>query len=131
MANKSPVQDGLIDYRTQKQVDTQKRILEAFESLKRGKSNVSISAVAKKAGVSTVTIYKYTEIADKIKGIRDGETTKRVKKRNNVTINQLEIINQGLELKIEELKKENAELKKRIEVQNGQIFELKNEMSKA
>ena len=131
MANKSPVQDGLIYYRIQKQMDTQKRILDAFESLKRGKSNVSISAVAKKAGVSTATIYKYPEIADKIKGIRDGETTKRVKKRNNVTINQLEIINQGLELKIEELKKENAELKKRIEVQNGQIFELKNEMSKA
>ena len=131
MANKSPIQEGLIDYRTQKQVDTQKRILEAFESLKRGKSNVSISAVAKKAGISTVTIYKYPEIADKIKGIRDGEITQRVKKRNNVTINQLEIINQGLEIKIEELKKENAELKKRIEVQNGQIFELKNEMSKA
>lgn len=128
MANKSPVQDGLIDYRAQKQIDTQKRILEAFESLKRGKSNVSISAVAKKAGVSTVTIYKYPEIADKIKGIRDGETLKRVKKRNNVTTSQLEVINQGLELKIEELKKENKELKNRIEIQNGEIFKLKNKM---
>ncbi|KEI77744.1 hypothetical protein N452_03635 [Clostridium botulinum A2 117] len=128
MANKKPLQEGLAEYRSKRKLETQEKILRAFESLKRSNLKVSVSAVAKKAEVSTVTIYKYPEIADKIKWYRDGETVKRVKKRKNVTINQLEIINQGLELKIEELKKENQELKKRIEVQNGEIFELKNQI---
>lgn len=105
IANNNPIQKGLVDYRNKKKLDTQKKILKAFDALKRSNSKVSISAIAKKAGVSTVTIYKYPEIADKIKGYRDGEITKHIKKRKNITINQLEIINQGLELKIEELKK--------------------------
>ena len=128
MANNNPMQEGLVDYRNKKKLDTQEKILKAFDALKRSNSKVSISSVAKRADVSTVTIYKYPEIADKIKGYRDRETTKHIKKRKNITINQLEIINQGLELKIEELKKENQELKKRIEVQNGEIFELRNEI---
>lgn len=128
MANNNPLQEGLVEYRNRKKLDTQEKILKAFDSLKRNNSKVSISAVAKRADVSTVTIYKYPEIANKIKGYRDGETTKHIKKRKNITINQLEIINQGLELKIEELKKENQELKKRIEVQNGEIFELRNKI---
>lgn len=126
MANKTPSQNGLIDYRRQRQIDTQNKIIEAFESIKRSTKKMSINSVAKKAGVSTVTVYKYPELADKIKGFRDGSPTKRIKKRSNVTINQLETINQGLEMKIEELKKENEALRKRIEVQNGEIFKLKN-----
>lgn len=126
MANKTPLQDGLISYRKQRQIDTQTKIIEAFKSIKRSNKKMSINAVAKKSGISTVTIYKYPELADKIKGFRDGEPIKRIKKRSNVTISQLEIINQGLEMKIEELKKENEALRKRIEVQNGEIFRLKN-----
>lgn len=126
MANKTPLQDGLMNYRKQRQIDTQTKIVEAFETIKRSNKKMSISLVAKKAGISTVTIYKYPELADKIKGFRDGEPVKRIRKRSNVTISQLEIINQGLEMKIEELKKENEALRKRIEVQNGEIFKLRN-----
>ncbi|MFL0198821.1 hypothetical protein ACJDU8_25200 [Clostridium sp. WILCCON 0269] len=128
MANKTPSQNGLIDYRKQRQIDTQNKIIEAFESIKRSNKKMSINSVAKKAGVSTVTVYKYHELAEKIKGFRDGIHTKRIKKRSNVTVNQLEIINQGLEMKIEELKRENEALRKRIEVQNGELFALKNNL---
>lgn len=126
MANKTPLQDGLVNYRKQIQTNTQAKIIEAFESIKRSNKKMSINSVAKKAGISTVTVYKYPELADKIKRFRDGESVKRIKKRSNVTVSQLDIINQGLEMKIEELKKENEALRKRIEVQNGEIFRLKN-----
>ncbi|MGE7763836.1 hypothetical protein [Peribacillus sp. NPDC096540] len=51
-----------------------------------------------------------------------------VKKRKNTTASQLEVINQGVEKKVEELAQENEWLKKRIEIQNGQIQELKKQL---
>lgn len=125
MPNYNPPQNGLNHYREQKKADTEQRIKSAFESLKSGKREVNINAVAKKAGVSTVTLYKYTELAKQIKGYRDKPSSPRVKKRQNTTLAQLDVINQGLERKIEELTKENEWLKKRNEVQNGEIQELK------
>ncbi|WP_062354685.1 DUF6262 family protein [Bacillus kwashiorkori] len=125
MPNYNPPQTGLNRYREQKRAETEHKIKTAFESLKKGKKEVNINAVAKKAGVSTVTVYKYTELAEQIKKYRDKPASPRVKKRQNTTLAQLEVINQGLVRKIEELTKENEWLKKRIEIQNGEIQEMK------
>lgn len=57
--------------------------------------------------------------------VEDKPSSSRIRKRQNTTLTQLEVINQGLERKVEELTKENEWIKKRIEVQNGEIQELK------
>jgi len=123
--NHNPSQKGLEKHRQAKKKESEAKIREAFESLKNAKKDVNINAVAKKAGLSNVTVYKYKELAEEIKNYRDKPSAPRIKKRQNVTVAQLQVINQGLEQKVEELQKENEWLKNRVEAQNGEIRKLK------
>ena len=125
MPNYIPTQDGLKKYREECKRQTKEKIISAINDLKKAKKEININAVARESGVSTVTIYKYKDLANEIKGYRDNVSKNAIKKRNNVSLMQLQVINEGLQLKVEELQKENEWLKKRIEVQNGEIQELR------
>jgi len=55
---------GLNRYKEQKKIETEQKIKDAFESLKRNKKDVNINSIAKMAGISAVTVYKYSELAE-------------------------------------------------------------------
>lgn len=120
MSNTQPNMGGLKKYQANKKEAVRHRIVLAIRKMKKEKKEINIRSVAKESGVSTVTIYKYTDLANQIKNLRDKKNS-QVKIRYTENYHQTEIINQGLQMKVDELLKENAFLKKRIEVQNGII----------
>ncbi len=120
MSNSQPNMGGLKKYQVNKKEAVRHRIVMAIRKMKKEKKEINIRSVAKESGVSTVTIYKYTDLANQIKNLRDKKNS-QVKIRYTENYHQIEIINQGLQMKVDELLKENAYLKKRIEIQNGII----------
>jgi thiamine pyrophosphate-dependent acetolactate synthase large subunit-like protein len=129
MPNYKPSQSGLERYRQNRKEETEQKIKEAIETLRKAKKPVNFNSVSQTAGLSTVTLYKYNELAELIRSYRDNHSVhQKIKKRVNVTVAQLEVINQGLERKVEELTEENKWLQKRIEFQNGEILELKKQL---
>ena len=121
MPNPKPNLGGLRKYQVKKKGDTIKKVRDAVKALRKATNPINFKTVSEKSGVSTVTIYKYPELVDLIRHYRDGCLGKRVKRRINITIAQLEVINEGLEMKIQELIKENNWYKKRIEAQNQEL----------
>ena len=128
MPNPKPNLVGLKKYHVKKKEETIKKVKDAVKTLRKATKPVNFKTVADKSGVSTVTIYKYSELVDLIKHYRDVNSGNCVKRRANVTIAQLEVINQGLEMKIQELRKENNWYMKRIEVQNLELEFLRKEI---
>lgn len=129
MSNHTPSQEGLKYYREQHQAETKRKILEAIDDLKLERKDVNICTVAKKAEISTVTLYKYKDLVENIRNIRDKRKPPQLKKYDKVGLEPLRVINDGLQLKVEELQMENGWLKKRIEFQNGQIHELRTKIN--
>ena len=127
MPNPKPNLGGLKKYQVKKKEETIKKVRDAVKALRKKTRPVNFKTVSEKSGVSTVTIYKYSELVELIRYYRDGNSG-HVKKRNNVTIAQLELINEGLEMKLQELKKENNWYMKRIEVQNLELEFLRKEI---
>ena len=125
MPNPTPTLGGLREYQVKRKEETIKKVKDAVKALKKTTKSVNFRTVSEKSGVSTVTIYKYSELVDLVNHYRNGYSEKRVKRRNNVTIAQLEVINEGLAMKVQELKKENNWYMKRIEVQNLELEFLK------
>lgn len=125
MANKQPQQGGLNDYRARKKQETVFKVEDAVNYLKEHRKPININSVAKQSGVSSVTIYKYPELIKLIKGSKTPVSHRRPEGNSN-NVAQMQVIIDGLKLKNEELIKENELLKKRIEIQNGEIYELRH-----
>ena len=130
MPNPKPNLGGLKTYQVKKKEETIKKIKDAIKMLRKATKPINFKTVSEKSGVSTVTIYKYSDLADLVRHYRDGHSGKRIKRRINVTIAQLEVINEGLEMKAQELKKENNWYMNRIEVQNLELEFLRKEIGK-
>lgn len=128
MANKQPQQSGLNSYRARKKQETVSRVEDAVKYLKEHRKTVNINSVANQSGVSSVTIYKYPELIKLIKGSKSTASRPRPEGNSN-NVAQMQVIIDGLRLKNEELIKENELLKKRIEIQNGEIYELRHKQS--
>lgn len=128
MPNPTPTLGGLREYQVKRKEETIKKVRDAVKVLKKTAKSVNFKTVSEKSGVSTVTIYKYSELVDLVNHYRNGYSEKRVKRRSNVTIAQIEVINEGLAMKVQELKKENNWYMKRIEVQNLELEFLKKEI---
>lgn len=128
MPNAKPNLAGLREYQVKKKEATIKKVRNAVRALRKATRPVNFKTASEKSGVSTVTIYKYSELVNLIRHYRDGHSKNRVKRRTNVTITQLEVINDGLVMKIQELKKENNWYRKRIEVQNLELEFLRKEI---
>ncbi len=124
MANKNPQQKGLDDYRKAKRIETANKIEEAILYLKKHRKPVNINSVSAQSGVSSVTIYKYPELVEKIKGTKTS-IKERKPEGNAQSVARMQVIIDGLKLKNDELLKENEQLKRRIEIQNGEIYELR------
>lgn len=127
--NKNPVQKGLAAYRENKKLETDKKIEDAIAFLKKHHKPININSVANQAGVSSVTIYKRPELASKIKSCRSRTVRNRKIEGLSPNLAQMQVVIDGLKMKNEELVKENALLKQRISVQNGEIFELRKAIS--
>jgi len=128
MPNAKPNLVGLKEYQFKKKEETIRKVKDAVKALRKATKPINFKTVSERSRISTVTIYKYSELVDLIMKYRDGHSGKRVKRRTNVTIAQLEVINEGLEMKIQELKKENNWYMKRIEVQNLELEFLRKEV---
>lgn len=128
MPNPKPNLGGLREYQIKAKEETIKKVRDAVKALRKATKPINFKTVSERSGVSTVTIYKYSELVDLVSHYRNGNSGKRVKRRTNVTIAQLEVINEGLEMKIQELKKENDWYMKRIEVQNLELEFLRKEI---
>jgi len=128
MPNPKPNLAGLKKYQIDKKEETIINVRHAVRALRKMTKPINFKTVSEKSGVSTVTIYKYPELVDLITHYRDGNSGKRIKRRTNVTIAQLEAINEGLEMKIQELTKENNWYRKRIEMQNLDLEFLRKEI---
>ncbi len=129
MPNKNPQQTGLEAYRNRCKENTFDNVRNAIQNLKKQKKAININAVAKEARVSNVTIYKYSELVDEINACKNQKIPRVNKMIKNINVNQMQVIIDGLEMKIEELQKENEWFKKRIEVQNGEIYELRKSIN--
>lgn len=127
--NKNPVQYGLAAYRENKKLETDKKIEEAIAFLKKHHKPININSVANQAGVSNVTIYKRPELVNKIKSCCNRNVRNRKIEGISPNLAQMQVVIDGLKMKNEELLKENAALKQRIAVQNGEIFELRKALS--
>lgn len=125
MANKQPQQSGLNDYRARKKQETVYKVEDAVKYLKAHRKPVNINSVANQSGVSSVTIYKYPELVKMIKSSKPSMSQRKPEGNNN-SVAQMQVIIDGLKLKNEELLKENELLKKRVEIQNGEIYELRH-----
>lgn len=69
MNNESNIQ-GLINSRKQEHLETMERIKLTINVLKQSGKPITVMAVAKKAGCSRTTIYKYPEIIERIHGLQ-------------------------------------------------------------
>ena len=128
MPNPKPNLGGLREYQIKTKEETIKKVRDAVKVLRKATKPINFKTVSEKSGVSTVTIYKYSELVDLVSQYRNSNSRKRIKRRINVTIAQIEVINDGLEMKIQELKKENNWYMKRIEVQNLELEFLRKEI---
>lgn len=125
MPNNTPQQLGLESYRAKRKKNTFDSIRNAIQSLKKQRKVININSVAKEANISNVTIYKYPELIDEINIAKGQKSAKQRKSMKSANMAQMQVIIDGLEMRAEELQKENNWLKKRIEVQNGEIQELR------
>lgn len=146
MSNQHNIQ-GLIKSRKQEHLKTMEEIKIAIDTLKQAGKPITIMAVAKKAGCSRTTIYKYPEIIERIQGLqaraskgkRTDSSENRVQQKQNADrvraqYDKIKKLEQELNLamlqlvNMEDLQREASKLRATNERLQGQKTDLQREI---
>ncbi len=129
-------QSGLLRYSEQRKKETEIKVRNTLDKMKREGRDINYEAVAQEAGVSRATLYNNNDLREEIALIKNEEVERRKKKLVNEEkdkikcldskvaelrsiINKLEIDKKNLIVQLvdmEHLKDQNQQLKKRLNI---------------
>ncbi|ATF10211.1 DUF6262 family protein [Candidatus Enterovibrio altilux] len=115
---------GLKSNAGKKKKEALKKTDEAIKRLIKKKEVINFNTVAEEAGVSKAWLYKESDIAERIKRIRDQSSDKKavaVKASTKRSDSSKDALISTLKAKVRELETENSELKKQLEVVYGKF----------
>lgn len=127
--------NGLLEHSKKRNEETITKVNKAILSLKRSKKKITITAVAKKAGIATATIYNNPSLKERITQLKDLEgdnipdsdktATGRLKSPYIIKIDKLKSKVDSLQTEIEQLKLEKGLLLGKLKDSESNNLELK------
>lgn len=124
--------EGLLIYHKNRNLETIEKVNIAITSLKKGKKKITITAVAKKAGVAVASIYNNPTLKERIDQLKEIENCKicceasdKPKNLKDIKIDELKGIINKLQLELEDEKKKNSLLLGHLERKSSENLELK------
>ncbi len=117
---------GLASSAASKKEATLKKTETAISELIKANDIINFNTVAEKAGVSKAWLYRETDIAGRIKRLRDQQANqepKAYKETQRASDASKSALVTTLKARVKELESENRELKKQLEVVYGKLHE--------
>ncbi len=117
---------GLASSAASKKEATLKKTETAISELIKANDIINFNTVAEKAGVSKAWLYRETDIAGRIKRLRDQQANqepKAYKETQRASDASKSALVTTLKARVKELESENRELKKQLEVLYGKLHE--------
>ncbi|PID42046.1 MAG: transposase [Proteobacteria bacterium] len=117
---------GLASSAASKKESTLKKTQTAISELLKANDMINFNTVAEKAGVSKAWLYRETDIADRIKRLRDQQANKEpkvYKETQRASDASKSALVTTLKARVKELEVENRELKKQLEVVYGKLHD--------
>lgn len=117
---------GLTSSAASKKEATLKKTQTAISELLKANDIINFNTVAEKAGVSKAWLYRETDIADRIKRLRDQQANKEpkaYKETQRASDASKSALVTTLKARVKELESENRELKKQLEVVYGKLHD--------
>lgn len=117
---------GLASSAASKKEATLKKTQTAISELLKANDMINFNTVAEKAGVSKAWLYRETDIADRIKRLRDQQANKEpkaYKETQRASDASKSALVTTLKARVKELEVENRELKKQLEIVYGKLHD--------
>lgn len=117
---------GLASSAASKKEATLKKTQAAISELLKANDLINFNTVAEKAGVSKAWLYRETDIADRIKRLRDqqaGQEPKAYREAQRASDASKSALVTTLKARVKELESENRDLKKQLEVVYGKLHD--------
>ena len=118
--------DGLASSAASKKEATLKKTEAAISALLKSGTAINFNTVADKAGVSKAWLYREQAVADRIKRLRDQQSSnapKAYKESERASDASKAALVTTLKTRIKELENENKDLKKQLEVVYGRLHD--------
>ncbi len=125
MANKDPNLDGILNHSKIKTEQSIQKVDEALKYMIKKQLNINFNSVAEQAKVSKGFLYKHQKLRSRIevlrkqqKGLSSGKQVKR-----NMSDASKDVIIASLRKRLKGLEQENKQLKEKLKIQFGEIYD--------
>lgn len=117
---------GLRSHAHKKAAATQERAETAIALLLKESRPITFKAVAQTAGISTAWLYEHEAIKERIMHLRAQQTPKtqvKLPPREHASSASKDAMIAALRQRIQQIEKENSDLKRQVEVANGLLYQ--------
>jgi len=125
MTNKNPNIDGILNHSKIKTEQSIQKVDEALKYMIKKQLNINFNSVAEQAKVSKGFLYKNQKLRSRIEVLRKQQeglsSVKQVKR--NISDASKDVIIVSLRERLKGLEQENKELKKKLKIQFGKIYD--------
>ncbi|MFD1452357.1 DUF6262 family protein [Oceanobacillus sojae] len=125
MANKNPNIEGILNHSKIKTEQSVQKVDETLKHMIKKQLNINFNSVAEQAKVSKGFLYKNHRLRSRIETLRKQQegllSVKQVKR--NISDASKDVIIASLRKRLKGLEQENKELKEKIKVQFGKIYD--------
>ncbi|PCD04929.1 transposase [Peribacillus simplex] len=124
MGNLKPNVTGLIEKAKEKREKTLGKVEQSIKHMIKTQQKINFNSVATHAGVSKTYLYKTPNLKERIEYLRSQQegilSIKQVKR--NVSEESKDVIIESLRKRVKELEKECQELKEKVKINYGKIY---------
>ncbi|MCF7624716.1 DUF6262 family protein [Peribacillus castrilensis] len=124
MGNQKPDVSGLINNAKEKKEKTLKKVEQSIKQMIKTQQKINFNSVSTHAGVSKTYLYKSPNLKERIEYLRSQQegilSIKQVKR--NVSEESKDVIIASLRKRVKELEKECQELKDKVKINYGKIY---------
>ncbi|AVQ97746.1 transposase [Oceanobacillus iheyensis] len=125
MANKAPNTEGILKHSKGKTEHSTQKVDEALKYMIKKQLNINFNSVAEQAKVSKGFLYKNHRLRSRIETLRkqqEGLSSGKQVKRN-ISDASKDVIIASLRERLKRLEQENKELKEKVKIQFGKIYD--------
>ncbi|MDW7613857.1 DUF6262 family protein [Peribacillus simplex] len=124
MGNLKPNVSGLVEKAKEKREKTLRKVEQSIKQMIKTQQKINFNSVATHAGVSKTYLYKTPNLKERIEYLRSQQegilSIKQVKR--NVSEESKDVIIASLRKRVKELEKECKELKEKVKINYGKIY---------